>query len=180
MQIDFTIRPATKRLIRRSFPFGQSLGIADIREWERFVARYARPGTAAKGGGDSGVIAAENPLGYVCGLLFYRVDRHRQNGVSLICDPFLVADMPRYETPARALLDAADGIAIDRGCRWVCVVLPAGEVAAGGDLAGAEDAGCKAALRRAGYAPESVSFRRRRALPTRKIDAAGVTTPGAR
>lgn len=170
MHREFTIKPLTSRLVQKAYPFAQSLGLHDISSWRAFVESYAAPGdTAGADAVDSGVIAAENLHGYVCGLLFYQVNRHNKDGAALICDPFLVADLPRYETPVRALLDAADRIALDRDCKWVRVVLPAT-----GDPLNTEGSGCEGALFRAGYALESLSFRRRRALPVRRA----LTAPG--
>jgi hypothetical protein len=157
MHRDFTIKPLTDTLVQKSFPFAQALGIGDLDRWRALVASYG-------GSPDQGAIAAENQHGYVAGLLFYQVNRHDQNGAALVCDPFVVSDLPRYATPVKALLEAADGIALERGCKWVRVVLPAT-----GDPLNAEAAGCEAALFRAGYALESLSFRRRRALPAGKM-----------
>ena len=119
MHRDFTIRPLSKTLVGKSFPFGQVLGFSDFAAWRTFIESYTRNGTP-----DSGVIAAENPRGYISGLLFYQANRHNQDGAALVCDPFVVADLPRTATPLRALLDAADTIALERGCKWVRVVLP--------------------------------------------------------
>lgn len=157
----FTTKPLSPNLVEKSFPFAPALGIADLPRWREFVASYTRPECAAA---ESGVIAAENPHGYVSGLLFYQVNRHDQAGAALVCDPFVVADSPRSETPVRALLEAADEIALERGCKWVRVVLPAT-----GDPLNSESSGCEAALFRAGYALESLSFRRRRSLPAGKM-----------
>jgi hypothetical protein len=159
MHRDFTIRPLSRALVDKTYPFAQALGLGDIAAWRAFVESYSRNGAA-----DSGVIAAENLHGYVCGLLFYQVNRHNQEGAALVCDPFVVADLPRTETPLRALLEAADEMALARGCKWVRVVLPAT-----GDPLNAEGSGCEAALFRAGYALESLSFRRRRSLPAVKM-----------
>ena len=157
MQSHYAIKPLAGALIEKSFPFAQALGIGDLARWRAFVASYA-------GSPDSGVIAAETQHGYVAGLLFYQANRHDQGGVSLVCDPFVVADMPRFAPPAKALLEAADDIAKERGCKWVRVVLPAT-----GDPLNAEAVGCEGALFRAGYALESLSFRRRRSLPAGKM-----------
>ena len=173
MHREFTIKPLTSWLVQKAYPFAQSLGLHDISSWRAFVESYVAPGAAGADAVDSGVIAAENLHGYVCGLLFYQVNRHNKDGAALICDPFLVADLPRYETPVRALLDAADRIALDRDCKWVRVVLPAT-----GDPLNIEGAGCEGALFRAGYALESLSFRRRRALPVRKVRMAPALNAG--
>jgi hypothetical protein len=157
MHRNFAIKPLAGALVEKSFPFAQALGIGDLARWRAFVASYS-------GSADSGAIAAENQHGYVAGILFFQVNRHDQGGAALICDPFVVADLPRYATPVKALLEAADEIALERGCKWVRVVLPAT-----GDPLNAEAAGCEAALFRAGYALESLSFRRRRSLPAGKI-----------
>ena len=159
MNRDFTIRPLTKALVDKSYPFAHALGLGDLAAWRGFVESYMRSDAP-----DSGVIAAENPHGYLCGLLFYQVNRHNQDGAALVCDPFVVADLPRADMPLRALLEAADTIALERGCKWVRVVLPAT-----GDPLNAEGSGCEAALFRAGYALESLSFRRRRSLPALKM-----------
>jgi hypothetical protein len=161
MQSSFAIRPLIGALVEKSYPFAAALSIRDLASWRRFIAGYAENRSA-----DSGVIAADTPHGYLAGVLFYRVDRHNQDGAALVCDPFVVADLPRYATPVRALLAAADRIAADRGCKWVRVVLPAT-----GDPLEAEPAGCEGALFRAGFALESLSFRRRRALPVRRASA---------
>ncbi|MCW5773417.1 MAG: hypothetical protein KIT16_17380 [Rhodospirillaceae bacterium] len=174
MHRDYTVKPLTSRLVQKAYPLAQALGIADLESWQAFVASYTRTSDGRKCA-DSGVIAAENPMGYVCGLLFYQVDRHKKNGASLVCDPFLVADLPRYVAPVKALLEAADEIALDLGCRWVRVVLPAT-----GDPLNTEGAGCEAALFRAGYALESLSFRRRRSLPPRKMRASAEALAGAK
>ncbi len=157
MHRDFAIKPLTGALVEKSFPFAHALGIGDLARWRAFVASYG-------GSPDSGVIAAENQHGYVTGLLFFQVNRHDQGGAALVCDPFVVADLPRYAAPVKALLEAADAIALEHGCKWVRVVLPAT-----GDPLNAEAAGCEAALFRAGYALESLSFRRRRSLPAGKM-----------
>ena len=158
MQLEFTTRPLTHALVDKSYPFAPALGLADLASWRAFVASYTA------GAPDSGVIAAENPHGYVSGLLFYQVNRHNQDGASLVCDPFVVADLPRYATPVKALLAAADKVALERGCKWVRVVLPAT-----GDPLNDEASGCEAALFRSGYALESLSFRRRRSLTAAKM-----------
>lgn len=157
MHREFTIKPLTDALVQKSFPFAHALGIGDLDRWRAFVASYG-------GSPDSGVIAAENQHSYVAGVLFYQVNRHDQAGTALVCDPFVVSDLPRYATPVRALLEAADKIALERGCKWVRVVLPAT-----GDPLNTEASGCEAALFRAGYALESLSFRRRRSLPADKM-----------
>jgi hypothetical protein len=156
MHTAFTVKPLAGPLIDKAYPFAPALGLADLASWRAFVAGYGPSG----GDSESGVIAAEDPRGYVAGVLFYHVNRHSKEGASLVCDPFLVADLPRYETPVRALLEAVDRVALRLDCRWVRVVLPAM-----GDPLEAEGAGCEAALFRAGYALESLNFRRRRALP---------------
>lgn len=166
MHRQYTVKHLTSRLVQKAYPLAQALGIGDLESWKEFVASYAHD-KAGRKSPESGVIAAENPMGYVCGLLFYHVNRRKKNGASLVCDPFVVADLPRCETPVRALLEAADEIALDLHCRWVRVVLPAT-----GDPLGIEGAGCEGALFRAGYALESLSFRRRRSLPQRKMRAA--------
>lgn len=155
MHREFTIKPLAPALVEKTFPFAHALGIGDLARWRAFVASYTNGGAP-----DSGVIAAENRHGYVAGVLFYQVNRHDQGGAALVCDPFVVADVPRYATPVKALLEAADKIALECGCKWVRVVLPAT-----GDPLNAEASGCEAALFRAGYALESLSFRRRRSLP---------------
>lgn len=169
MQHHFTTKPLTSQLVQRTYPFAQALGLQDLAGWRNFVESFASGEARAAGDGalDSGAIVAENPHGYVCGVLFYQVNRHNKDGASLVCDPFLVADLPRYETPIRTLLQAADRIAVDRSCRWVRIVLPAN-----GDPLSADAVGCESALFRAGYALESVSFRRRRALPVRPVRSA--------
>jgi hypothetical protein len=159
MHLAFTTRPLTSALIDKAYPFAPALGLGDLESWRAFVKSYTAAGTP-----DAGVIAAENPHGYVCGLLFYQVNRHNKEGAALVCDPFVVADSPRYATPVRALLEAADNMALERGCKWVRVVLPAT-----GDPLNTEASGCEAALFRAGYALESLSFRRRRSLPVGKM-----------
>jgi len=159
MHLEFATRPLTKALIDKAYPFAPALGLADLASWRAFVASYTDSKTP-----DAGVIAAENPHRYLSGLLFYQVNRHNQEGAALVCDPFVVADLPRYATPVRALLEAADKIALERGCKWVRVVLPAT-----GDPIGTEASGCEAALFHAGYALESLSFRRRRSLPVGKM-----------
>lgn len=162
MHRDFTIKPLAGRLLEMAYPFAPALGLHDPEAWRAFIESYS---AGAKIG--SGAIVAENPHGYVCGVLFYQVNRHNKDGTALVCDPFLVADVPRYETPVRALLAAADRIAVDQGCKWVRVVLPAT-----GDPLNTEGVGCEGALFRAGYALENLSFRRRRALPVRRGSAA--------
>ena len=162
MHLHFTVKPLAGPLVDKAYPFAAALGLRDLDSWRAFVASYS---AGAKSG--SGAIVAENPLGYVCGVLFHQVNRHRKDGTALVCDPFLVAAAPRYETPVRTLLEAADEIAVDHDCKWVRVVLPAT-----GDPLEAEGMGCEGALFRAGYALENLSFRRRRALPVRKGRAA--------
>jgi hypothetical protein len=171
MHLAFTVKPLAGPLVEKAYPFAPALGLRDLASWRAFVESFGPPG----GGGDSGVIAAEDPRGYVAGVLFYQANRHNKEGASLVCDPFLVADLPRYETPVRALLEAADRVALRLDCKWVRVVLPAS-----GDPLEAEGAGCEAALFRAGYALESLSFRRRRALPvaTRRPKVGPPRTPG--
>ncbi len=139
MHRDYAIRPVTGALVEKSFPFAHALGIGDLERWRAFVASYAG------GAPDSGAIAAENQRGYVAGLLFYHVNRHDQGGAALVCDPFVAADLPRSVTPVKALLEAADEIALARGCKWVRVVLPAN-----GDPLATDGAGCESALFRAG------------------------------
>lgn len=170
MHRDFTIKPLAGRLVDKAYPLAAALGLRDLEAWRAFVASY----TAGPNSG-SGAIVAENPHGYVCGVLFHQVNRHNKDGTALVCDPFLVAAVPRYETPVRALLGAADKIAVDQGCKWVRVVLPAT-----GDPLGAEGAGCEGALFRAGYALENLSFRRRRALPARREPAANESHAGGK
>ncbi len=159
MHNEFTVRPLAGALVEKSYPFAPALGLGDLAGWRRFVASY--DGAAAR---DSGAIAAEDRNGYIAGLLFYQVNRHNEDGAALVCDPFVVASLPRYATPVKALLAAADTIALERGCKWVRVVLPAT-----GDPLNSEASGCEAALFRAGYALESLSFRRRRSLPAGKM-----------
>src|SRR5688572_26266748 len=148
MQSNFTIKSVTGELVEKSYPFAAALGITDLASWRRFVAGYESGGSP-----ESGVICANTPNDYLAGILFYRVSRYNQNGDALNCDPFVVTDLPRYATPVRALLGAADQIATDRGCKWVRVVLPVN-----GDPLHAEPMGCEGALFRAGYALESVCF----------------------
>jgi hypothetical protein len=161
MHREFAVKPLSSRLVQKTYPFAQAIGIADLPSWRRYIATYVSG--RADGRRASGGIVAETPQGYVCGLLLYQANRHNREGAVLVCDPFLVADLPRYDTPVRALLEAADRIAVELGCKWVRVVLPAS-----GDPLGPEGSGCEASLFRAGYALESLSFRRRRSLPARK------------
>jgi hypothetical protein len=158
MHREFTIRPLTGALVEKSYPFAAALNVRDLASWRRFVEGYTGTGSP-----DSGVIGADTRHGYLAGVLFYRVDRRNQDGAALVCDPFVVADLPRYAAPVRALLAAADRIAADRGCKWVRVVLPAT-----GDPLNAEPLGCEGALFRAGFALESLSFRRRRVPPVHR------------
>lgn len=168
MHREFTIKQLREPLIAKSFPFAQVLGLSDLASWRKFVRRHEK----GKAGAESGVIVAENAQGYVAGLLFYQVKREGVDGASLFCDPFLVADLPRFETPVRALLEAADRIAVEHGCKWVRIVLPAT-----GETLGPEGASCHAALFRAGYALESMSFRRRRSLPVGDLRPPGSKYP---
>lgn len=158
MQSDFTIRPLTGALVEKSFPFAAALGVRDLAGWRRFITSYTDAGSR-----DTGAIGADTAHGYLAGILFYRVNRHNQDGAALECDPFVVADLPRYAAPLRALLGAADRIAAERGCKWVRIVIPAT-----GDPFNAEPAGCEGALFRAGFALENLSFRRRPELPVRR------------
>jgi hypothetical protein len=173
MHREFTIKPLTPGLLDKAYPLAQALDIEDLARWRAFVG--SRAAAAAGESGDTGAIAAETPNGCLCGLLLYRVDHGESGGPTLVCDPFVVADMPRYATPTRALLEAADRIAVERGCTWVRVVLPAA-----GTLPDADGSGCEAALFRAGYALESLSFRRRRALPESKARPPTVLKPNCK
>jgi hypothetical protein len=143
-----------------AYPFASALGLDDPESWREFVA-----GFTAQTGAGSGAVAAQDASGYVCGVLFHHVNRHRKGSAALICDPFLVAEMPGCESPVRALLGAADRIAVEHSCKWVRVVLPAT-----GDPLDGGGRGCGPALLRAGFALENMSFRRRRALPMRLGD----------
>ena len=74
--------------------------------------------------------------------------------------PFDDLDLDREEDQEewerRVMALAAARIAAERGCKWVRIVLPAT-----GDPLNAEPLGCEGALFRAGFALESLSFRRR-------------------
>lgn len=166
------IKPLADRLVRMAYPFASALGLDDPESWHEFVAGFAAGAAAG-----SGAVAAQDASGYVSGVLFHHVNRHRKGSAALICDPFLVAEMPGCESPVRALLAAADRIAVEHGCKWVRVVLPAtGEPLESGGR------GCGPALLRAGFALETMSFRRRRALPMRMGDdpaqAVGIAATG--
>ena len=162
MHREITVKPLTGLLLRKAYPLAQALGLRDLATWRAFAERFnVKQGDhAPHHAGDAGGILAESLRGYVCGLLFYQVNRRGKDGASLVCDPFLVTDVPRYQASVGALLEASDRIAMECGCKWVRVVLPASCAPLGVDATG-----CEGALFRAGYALESLSFRRRRALP---------------
>lgn len=155
------VRPLIGGLVQRAYPFAAALGLDDAASWREFV-----DGFSAGAPDGTGAIAAQDASGYVCGVLFHHINRHRRRAAALICDPFLVAELPGCESPVRALLAAADRIAMEQGCKWVRVVLPASDDPLDGD-----GRGCGPALLRAGFALEGVSFRRRRALPVRAAHA---------
>lgn len=149
------IKPLVGPLVRLAYPFASALGLDDPESWRDFVASFT---AGAKAG--SGAIAAQDDGGYVCGVLFHQANRHRARAPSLVCDPLLVAELPGSESLVRALLAAADRIAVEHGCKWVRVVLPASS-----DPLEEAGRGCGQAILKAGFALEGVSFRRRRALP---------------
>jgi hypothetical protein len=151
------IKPLAGPLVRMAYPFASTLGLDDPESWRDFVASFT---AGAKAG--SGAIAAQDASGYVRGVLFHQTNRHRARAPALVCDPMLVAELPGSENLVRALLAAADRIAVEQGCKWVRVVLPAS-----GDPLDEAGRGCGQAVLRAGFALEGVSFRRRRALPMR-------------
>jgi len=162
MHRNFDVKPLADRLVQRAYPFASTLGLDDPESWRDFVRGFA---TAADAG--SGALAAQNSDGYVCGVLFHHVNRHRKGAAVLVCDPFLVAELPGCETPVRALLAAADRIAVEHRCKWVRVVVPATDEPLDGG-----GRGCGPAILRSGFALENMSFRRRRALPMRMDDDA--------
>lgn len=153
----FSVRPLDADAAAKTYPLAQALGIADFDRWRAFVIEHAAG--AEDGEVEFGGALAEDARGYAAGLFCYRIDRRTLTGASLVCDPFLVADLPRYDAPALVLLAEAERLAERADCRWLRVVLPA----SGDPLAG-RDYGCEAMLVRSGFALETVSFRSRRPI----------------
>jgi hypothetical protein len=157
--MSFSVRPLDAEAAAKTYPLAQALGIAEFDRWRAFVIEHASGAEEGEGEAEYGGIVAEDARGYAAGLFCYRIDRRALSGAALVCDPFLVADLPRYDAPALALLAEAERLAERGECRWLRVVLPA----AGDPLAG-RDYGCEAMLVRSGFALETVSFRSRRPI----------------
>jgi len=155
MNDEFSIERLTSQLVRTAYPLAQALGFADFEAWRKFVDRHC-----SESPGEAGGLAVRSPHGYLCGLLLYRVDRRSEEGATLACDKLVATDMPGRRKPILALLDAADRIANETGCRWIRVAIPAD-----GDPFAAQPTGSEGTLIRAGYALEGLSFRRRATRP---------------
>jgi len=148
-----TVRPIDGAAAIRAFPLGQALGARTLADWQRFVALFTSPTCADC---NTGMLVAVDAQGYICGLAGYRVDMHFSDGPTLVCEPFIVADLPRYVPPLRALLAETDRIAIRLNCKTVRIVM-----AANGEPLSADAMSGDAALLRSGFALEAVRLRRR-------------------
>ena len=157
----FAVRRLDPAQIDRAFPLAQAIGLHDLAAWRDFVTEFTREADdrGALVDRDTGIVVAEDPRGTACGMFCYRVDRYPVDGAHLVCDPFVVADLPRYTRPLQALLDEAERIAARTGCDWIRIVLPAN-----GDPLSVNERGCEAALFRANFALENLSFRKHRAM----------------
>jgi hypothetical protein len=74
----------------------------------------------------------------------------------LACDPFLLADLPRYATPGESLFAYMERLALAHRCDWIEIVTPAE-----GDRPDYSRERCAATLSRRGFAPEQVTWRKR-------------------
>lgn len=148
-----TIVPIDGLLLLRAFPLGQALGVRTLAEWRLFVEGFTSPPCAER---RTGMVVATDQQGYVCGLAGFRVDMHSCDGPTLVCEPFLVADLPRYAPPLRALLSEIDRIALRLDCKTVRIVM-----SANGEPLSSNALSDDAALLRSGFALEAVRFRRR-------------------
>lgn len=156
--MSFLVKPLDASAVAKTYPLAQALGIAEFERWRDFVIEHAS-GAVDEGEAGFGGAVAEDARGYAAGLFCYRIDRRALGGASFVCDPFLVADLPRYDAPALALLAEAERLAERGECRWLRVVLPAN-----GDPLAGRDYGCESMLFRSGFALETVSFRSRRPI----------------
>jgi hypothetical protein len=146
----FAAKPLDPALLPKTFPFAQALGFPDFQSWKTYLGRFA----GGKGG--TGVVVAVDRQGYVSGLFCYRVVNGETDSSLLLCDPFLVTDLPRYDPPTQTLLENAERLAAGHGCAWIEIVLPAPCA-----VSKLRREGCAGALSRQGFAPQSLTWRKR-------------------
>src|SRR6266849_2962027 len=100
-----------------------------------------------------GVLALRDQAGCICGVLAYRLDRDLRAGPMLAVHLFTAVDLLNSLRTVRALLEAADGQALELGCAGVQIRLRN------------DQSGLASHLRSLGVAPEA-------SLLWKKIDSA--------
>ncbi len=135
--------PLAFPLIRATWPG------ADLASWQSFVEFFNDEIGAKR----SGVLALRDPAGCICGVLAYRLDRDLRAGPILAIHLFTAVDLLNSLRTVRALLEAADGQALELGCAGVQIRLRN------------DQSGLASHLRSLGVAPEA-------SLLWKKIDSA--------
>lgn len=114
--------------LRAAYPLiRQAQPSVDLRAWERFARRLARPG----GGEASGIVAvryARRP--FPSGLFCYRRERDLSRGRVLTAEHLVALDLLDPETVLTALLHEIDTLGARLGCGAARVVVPPGPLAA--------------------------------------------------
>lgn len=116
----FSVREMTEADVRRAYALIESVR-ADVsfQAWRRHIAtvRASNADPAVPGG----AIALICPQDYVYGVFTYTMRRTLAIGCSLIVDDFCASSLGNDPVPANALLQAADELAGQHGCRSVCI-----------------------------------------------------------
>ncbi len=155
-------RPLDKAAIGRAYTLVRNLapGIT-LERW----SRYARPQIASKSAKwPHGLMTIRNQGGYILALFAFGVRDDLHDSRTLSVNNIMVANIPGRDRIWASVVDAAEALAKDNGCRVIRAELT-------GDLDPSESdrAWIKSSLEASGYAPDGFrAFKRARGLPAQR------------
>ena len=120
MSVSYHVAALSGSQVPLAFPLIQATWpSADLAAWLSFVQSF----NEAKETKESGVLALRDSAADICGVLAYRVERDLRAGPILAVHLFTAVDLINSLRTVRALLDAADALAIELGCAGVQIRL---------------------------------------------------------
>lgn len=155
-------RALDKTAIGRAYTLVRNLapGIT-LERWSRF----ARPQIASKSAKwPHGLMTIQNVGGYILALFAFGVRDDLQESRTLCIDNIMVANIPGRDRIWASVVDAAEALARDNGCRVIRAELTV-------DLGPSESdrAWVRASLEASGYVPHGIrAFRRMRGIPVER------------
>lgn len=136
----------------RAFPVIQAAWPdVSLDSWVAYVEKLCTPSRVATG--SSGIMAAENPRGYIHGLFCYIVHVALNHGSVLVVDNFVALDAGDRAAAVEALLAAMEALARDLRCTAIHTHIPHSWANRYGDGIGIMDH-----LQNSGHDPAFVKF----------------------